>query len=163
MPTAETWQKEQLSVAFVHAVATRAGYTIGGWKVDKDGVDITLRSRGLMVDLQLKCTSSPKVTKAGYSFSLDTPTYDKLRDKERSAPGYLGLVIAPANVDDWIEHRSTEVLMACHGYWARIQDLPDAATGETKSISIDSSNILDGAAMTGMFDDALRLVKRSVA
>lgn len=163
MPDAESWQKEQLSVAFVHAVATRAGYTIGTWKVDKDGVDITLRDGGLMVDLQLKCTCSPTTTLSGYSFQLDTKTYDKLRDKRRSAPGYLGLVIAPKDVNDWIRHRPTEVLMACHGYWARIQDRNEVASGATKSIPIDPSNVLDGAAMAKMFTDALHMVKRTVA
>jgi hypothetical protein len=43
------------------------------------------------------------------------------------------------------------------------QDLDDAATGATKAISIDTANVLDGAAMAKMFVDALYLVKRPVA
>lgn len=163
MPEAESWQKEQFSVAYVHAIATRSRYTIHGWKVDKDGVDVTLRHRGLMVDMQLKCTCSPKLITGGFSFPLDTKTYDKLRDPERSAPGYLGLMIAPKNVDDWILQDPKKLLMACRGYWARIQDLQDPATGKTKSIQIPETNVLDGAAMANMFLDARHLVRRGVA
>lgn len=164
VPEATSWQKEQFSTAFIHAIATRAGYTIGYWKVDKDGVDVTLRHGGLMVDMQLKCTYSPTYLKDGtISFQLDTQTYDKLRDKDRSAPGYLGLMIAPEDVDDWLAHDPKQVLMACHGYWARIQDLPEAATGDTKAIHIDPANILDAEAMKAMFADSLHLVRRAVA
>ena len=45
--------KEQISKAYVLPVATKAGATIGERNVDKDGVDVTLRRRQLIVDLQL--------------------------------------------------------------------------------------------------------------
>lgn len=161
--TAESWQKEQLSVAYIHAIATRAGYTVGVWNVDKDGVDVTLRSRGLMVDLQLKCTCSPIENNRGYSYPLDTKTYDKLRDPDRSAPGYLALMIAPPNVDHWILHDPKQLMLACHGYWARIQDRQDVATGDTKSITLPAGNVLDAAAMGNMFVDARQLIRRGAA
>lgn len=94
---AATWQKEQVSRAFGHALATQGGYTICDWNVDKDGVDVTLRSRGLMVDIQLKWTQSPRVVRSGYSFDLDIETYDKLSDPECSAPGHLALLIVPSD------------------------------------------------------------------
>jgi hypothetical protein len=158
---AASWQKEQLSVAFVHAIATRAGYTIGGWKVDKDGVDVTLRHGGLLVDMQLKCTCSPTQTQAGYTHSLDTKTYDKLRERDRSAPGYLGLVIAPKDVEEWVRHDPKELMLACHGYWARIQDREDPANGETKSITLPEFQVLDANAMAEMFIDSRDLVRRA--
>lgn len=164
VPSPTSWQKEQFSIAYIHAVATRGGFTIGSWKVDKDGVDVTLRSNGLMVDMQLKCTCSPTTLQDGsYSFQLDTPTYDKLRSKDRSAPGYLGLMIAPNDVDEWLVHDPKRLLLACHGYWARIQDLEDPAVGDSKAIRIDPANVLDAPAMGDMFADARRLVRRAVA
>lgn len=163
MPEAESWQKEQFSLAYVHAVATRAGCTIASWKVDKDGVDVTLRQGGRMVDLQMKCTCAPRVTRSGYSFPLDTKTYDKLRDTERSAPGYLGLVIAPENIDDWIDHRPEEILMACHGYWAKIQDREDPAAGDTKSITLSPADVLNAGAIQEMFAFSLEMILRGVA
>jgi hypothetical protein len=57
---AESWQKEQFSNAFILAVATKGGYTLSDWNVDKDGVDATIRKGALMVDIQLKCTQNPE-------------------------------------------------------------------------------------------------------
>lgn len=161
MPDAESWQKEQFSVAYLHAIATRAGHTVARWNVDKDGVDATLRSRGLMVDLQLKCTSSPIKAGVGFSFPLDAATYDKLRHPDRSAPGYLALMIAPSDVDDWIVPQPEHLTLSCHAYWACIQGRTDAATGSTKSIALPSTNVLDSHALADMFATSLRMVRRT--
>ncbi|MCX5535107.1 DUF4365 domain-containing protein [Streptomyces sp. NBC_00006] len=115
---ATSWQKEQISRAYVHALASQGGYTIGEWNVDKDGVDVTLRDSGLMVDFQLKCTQSPRSIRGGYSFDLDIETYDKLRSTERSAPGHLVLLVVPPNLDLWVTHHVDSLVLACHGYWA---------------------------------------------
>jgi hypothetical protein len=157
---ADSWQKEQISRAYLHAVATAAGYTIADWNVDKDGVDATLKSHGVYVDLQLKCTQSPVSVSAGYSFQLDTATYDKLRSRDRSAPGYLALMIVPANVGKWLTHVPHRLILECHAYFARIQDRTDAATGATKAITLNSSDALDAAALRHMFVDSLNMVRR---
>lgn len=163
MSEIQSWQKEQVSVAFVHALATRHGYTIGTWRVDKDGVDVTLRDRGLMVDLQLKCTSSPTITSGGFSYQLDVSTYDKLRDPMRSAPGYLALLVVPSSIDEWIVHSPQSILLACCGYWARVQDMTREAAGDTTAIALPDAHKLDGLALERMFMDSRTLVCRSVA
>ena len=154
------WQKEQLSRAYLHAVATRGGFTIASWNVDKDGVDTTLRRGGLMVDLQLKCISSPATTATGYSYQLDAATYDKLRDRDRSAPGYIALMIARADLDDWITHADAQLVVGCHAYWAQLQDRTDAATGDTKAVAFPRSQVLSAAAIEKMFAYSLHMVRR---
>ncbi|CAM5560784.1 hypothetical protein SRIMM317S_05182 [Streptomyces rimosus subsp. rimosus] len=101
---ATSWQKEQVSRAYVHALATQGGYTLCDWNVDKDGVDVTLRSGPWMVDIQLKCTQSPRIVRGGFSFDLDVETYDKLRNPDRSAPGHLALLIVPPDIGRWVIH-----------------------------------------------------------
>jgi len=66
---AQSWQKEQISVAYLHAIATRESCTIASWNVDKDGVDATLRRGHLMVDIQLKCTQGMRQLDGAYAFS----------------------------------------------------------------------------------------------
>ncbi|MEU1462319.1 DUF4365 domain-containing protein [Streptomyces sp. NPDC005727] len=111
---ATSWQKEQIGRAYVHAIASQGGYTVGDWNVDKDGVDVTLRDRGLMVDIQLKCTESPRTVRGGYSFDLDIETYNKLRSTERSAPGHLVLLVVPPNLELWVTQHQDSVVLACH-------------------------------------------------
>lgn len=100
----ESWQKEQFSRAYLLAVATRASCTLATWNVDKDGVDATLRRGGLMVDIQLKCTRNPRGGSGYYAYDLDVSTYNKLRDSERSAPGYMALMIVPQDINVWLLH-----------------------------------------------------------
>ncbi|MGW1193953.1 DUF4365 domain-containing protein [Streptomyces sp. NPDC002559] len=151
---ATSWQKEQISRAYVHALASQGGYTVGEWNVDKDGVDVTLRDRGLMVDFQLKCTQSPRVIRGGYSFDLDVETYDKLRSTERSAPGHLVLLVVPPNLELWVTQHSDSVVLACHGYWACLHGRDSVASRATTAISLPEEQQLSVKSMRGMFNMA---------
>jgi hypothetical protein len=149
---AESWQKEQFSNAFMLAITTEGGFTIGEWNVDKDGVDVTLRSNALMVDIQLKCTQSPRTTQDGYSYDLDVKTYDKLSDPERSAPGYLALVIVPTDLNNWVTHYTQETLLACHAYWAAFDTDKIARPNQaTTAVRLPREQRLDVTALDEMF------------
>ncbi|MFP8903949.1 DUF4365 domain-containing protein [Streptomyces atacamensis] len=158
---ATSWQKEQISRAYVQVLATQGGYTICDWNVDKDGVDVTLRSRGLMVDIQLKCTQSPRVVRSGYSFDLDIETYDKLRAPDRSAPGHLVLLIVPPDIGRWVTHQSESIVLACHGYWASLHGLGKANGNATTAINLPEHQPLTVKSMGTMFDTARQLISTS--
>ncbi|MFI6297622.1 DUF4365 domain-containing protein [Nonomuraea sp. NPDC050790] len=152
MTEATSWQKEQFSRAYVLAVATRGGYTLADWNVDKDGVDVTLRWKGLMVDFQLKCTQSPRAVKDDYVFDLDLATYNKLRDPERSAPGYMALAVVPKALDKWLLHAAERLLMSCHTYWAKLQDEPAPAASRTTAIHLPRRQVLTVQSLERMFE-----------
>ena len=155
---ATSWQKEQVSRAYVHVLATQGGYTICDWNVDKDGVDVTLRSRGLMVDVQLKCTQSPRIVRGGYSFDLDIETYDKLRDPDRSAPGHLALLVVPPDLGRWVTHHAESIVLACHGYWASLHGAGTARSKGTTAISLPEHQPLTAKSMGAMFETARQLL-----
>lgn len=163
MPDADSWQKEQFSHAFLLALATKGGYTLGQWNVDKDGVDATLRKRAITVDVQLKCTMHPRESRGSYVYDLDIPTFDKLRSRERCAPGYLVLVVVPRDLDDWLSHEQDKVLLLCHGYWARIQDMPPAIGSTRTAIQVPKVQRLDTAALECMFRDSLDRLKAGIS
>lgn len=154
---AESWQQEQVSLAYVAALATKGGYTLGKWEVDKDGVDLSVkRADGLSFELQMKCTYTPKSTAqdSAYSYDLDIPTYDKLRASTRTAVGFLGLVIVPRDIEEWMLHDERELTMRCSGYWAKIQDLPAVANSSTKAIHLPRSQRIDLPGFEEMFAHA---------
>jgi hypothetical protein len=157
------WQKEQFSRAYLLAVATKGGYTLATWNVDKDGVDATIRDGALMVDLQLKCTQSPRMANADYSYDLDVATYDKLRDPNRSAPGYLALIIVPADLTNWVAHEPDRVLLSCQGYWSKLQDQPAPASTSTTTIRMPREQVLDVSALKRMFEMSLEMVRRGMS
>ncbi|MGW8884055.1 DUF4365 domain-containing protein [Streptomyces sp. NPDC055749] len=157
MGVADSWQQEQVSLAYVAALATKGGYTLGKWEVDKDGVDLSVkRADGLSFELQMKCTYSPKMASQGgsYSYDLDIPTYDKLRASTRTAVGILGLVIVPREIEEWMLHDERELTMRCSGYWAKIQDLPAVENLSTKAIQLPRSQRIDLPGFEEMFSHA---------
>jgi len=160
LPDAASWQKEEYSRAYIYAIASRAGYTLASWSKDKDGVDVTLNNAGIYVDFQLKCTRSPRLANGCYVHDLDVATYDKLRKAERSAPGYLVVLIVPENCEDWLTHKSDHLLVAGHAYWARIQDLPPVKAREKTAIALPFDQRLDAPALAGMFKDSLDRIKK---
>jgi hypothetical protein len=160
---AGSWQKEQFSHAYLLSVATHGGFTIASWNVDKDGVDATIRKDGLMVDIQLKCTQSPRQSRGDYVYDLDIPTFDKLRDSKRSAPGYLALIVVPEDINKWLTQEPEKLLLSCHGYWARIQDMPPASGSTKTAINLPRAQSLDVAALENMFQDSLnRLISGAI-
>jgi hypothetical protein len=156
-----SWQKEQISKAYVLAVATKAGVTIGEWNVDKDGVDVTLRRRQLMVDLQLKCTGSARTSGGDYAFDLDVPTFAKLTYQDRSAPAYLCLLIVPKTLQAWLHHQPEALLLRCHGYWARMSTSSSNAPPDTgaTAIRLPRTNRLDSEALEHMFEESLTMAR----
>lgn len=160
MTQATSWQKEHFSNAYVLAIATRGGCTIGSWSQDKDGVDVTLRRGGLMVDLQLKCTQSPRTAGNTFVYDLDVATYNKLRDRERSAPGYMVLVVVPAKLSDWLLHEPTHMLMACHGYWAKLQGEPAPRGNSTTVVHLPKNQALTSDSLEHMFQVALQRIRQ---
>jgi len=151
---ATSWQKEQISVAFVHAIATRAHCTIAGWNVDKDGVDVSLKRGSPQVDLQLKCTQRPRRPDGGFTYDLDVATYDKLRAEDRSAPGYLVVVLVPQAIEDWMVQAADELILHCSALYACIQDRPDANSTQTTAIHLPAAQPFDEVAIDVMMDHA---------
>ncbi|MFF1897380.1 DUF4365 domain-containing protein [Streptomyces sp. NPDC058206] len=149
----ETWQQEQISLAYVLGVATQANATVASWNVDKDGVDVTLKRNHLLVELQMKCTFDPRLLADGTTrtFDLDVATYNKLRGPRRTAAGYLGLVVVPRDVGNWLDHKPDSVLMRCAGFYAQIQNLPAASGNSTKKIHLPDNQRLEAPGLDEMF------------
>ena len=151
-----SWQQEQISLAYLSAVATRAGATSATWNVDKDGVDATLKRRHISVEFQMKCTFSPTMLADGdtFTFDLDIPTYDALREPYRSSAGYLGLVIVSRDLESWLAHDDETLLMHCAGFYARIQGMPAATGKSTKTIHLPRAQRIDLPGMDRIFREA---------
>ena len=82
--------KEELSYAYVHAVASRAGFACDRPKLDRDSVDIEIRAHGRVADdsilyspileIQAKATCLDlQSDQAEFSFDLPIKNYDDLR------------------------------------------------------------------------------------
>lgn len=130
-----TQQKEQFSLAYVHAIATVAGYALADIRVDDDSVDCLLCSRGRSgrvhsprVEVQLKCTASHAPGPEHLAFPLSMKNYDDLRDPEVHVPHVLVVVCVPNDVTDWLVHSEEQLALRRCGYWMSLRDLPPQAS-----------------------------------
>lgn len=124
----ENQQKEEISKAYVHAVAARCGYKVANWSQDDDCMDVTLCAPGILgggeiadpkIDLQLKCTSGQSYFRNGGSeiaYQLTAPRYEKLR-RRAATPKLLVLLLLPETPEEWITHSAESLIMRRCAYY----------------------------------------------
>jgi Domain of unknown function (DUF4365) len=139
----ENEQKQQLSAAYVHAVAARAGYTCQVKTVDEDSIDVLIGAGGYVDDqavvrsprleVQLKATSSPKLGTKHLTFPLKRKNYDDLRTPSL-IPSLLVVLVLPKNRAEWIETSEECMISRRCAYWASLVGMSESLN--TRSISI---------------------------
>ncbi len=138
-----TQQQEQFSIAYVHAVASAAGYSIEGINVDADSIDLSIVQFGAndkhpiydLLRVQLKCTYTHKPKSKHLSFPLKLKNYNDLRWKS-AYPRILIVVHTPKKVDDWILHSDESLALHHCGYWMSLRGMPETSNDTSVTIKI---------------------------
>ncbi len=154
-------QKEEMSKAYVRAVAARCGYAVGTWSQDQGGLDVTIGSASPVgkghlaapkVDMQLKSTADQAhVKKKHVSYQFKTrATHDALV-QPRSAPMYLVVLVLPKDDKDWVTHSPDELIMRRCAYYKLMTNEP-AATVDSPTVKVPLSNVLSPDALTKLME-----------
>lgn len=149
--------KEQISVAYLHAVTAAARCSLDILEVDYEGVDATVRQEAdhlkfssAQLDVQLKCTSQARVLKDDHlSFRLERAHHEKLRNPKTFTPRILAVMLVPGDLGEWLEQSQEHLLVRRCAYWVCLQGDPEATT-ETVTVELPRSNILDVGQLLGM-------------
>ncbi len=139
----ENEQKQQLSVAYVHAVAARAGYACQFQVVDNNSVDVQLAARGMVhskavvrspkIDIQLKATSLHTLATDRFAFPLPLKNYNDLRE-ESLVPRLLVVLLLPKDDKQWLEQTENEMISRHCAYWKSLLGQPE--TPNTTSVTV---------------------------
>jgi len=140
----------ELSYAYLHAVASRAGMECrtGSRHEDNAGVDAELTAWGpftnggylteINLKIQLKATiQTPPDDGLHYSYFLrGVKRYDDLRQATVSVPRLLVVLFLPSNADKWLSHSEDELILRRCAYWVSLRGAPptDNDTGVTVKI-----------------------------
>ena len=134
-------RKEQFSLAYVHAVATVAGFTLYRPDVDDDSIDLGVADRvnreiprPPRVELQLKCTSDDVIRDQHLVYPLKRKNYDDLRLVDLVVPRILVVVLVPGDELQWLSLSEQELTLRRCAYWASLRGRGD--TNNRRSISI---------------------------
>ncbi len=147
--------ESELSYAYLHAVASRAGFIteIAGRHTDDIGIDVTLRVVGrlannsifkrLSVDVQLKATAKKLPFKNDrYSYSLTRKNYDELRTTESTAQQLLIVFLLPKNQNEWLIHSEDALITKRCAYWLSLRGAPPSENDTSQTVYIPTANVL---------------------
>ena len=141
-----TRQQEQFSIAYIHAIASVAGYSIDKTEVDVDSIDLTIIQcgdddedypdiEGLRV--QLKCTYAnvPDRERGVLRFPLKVKNYNDLR-RNSFFPRILIVVHTPRNLGEWLTHSEEGLSLYHSAYWVSLRNAPATENQENVTVNV---------------------------
>ena len=156
--------KAELSDAYLHAVAARAGIgcEVSGRHSDGAGVDATLRARErfqaesilthFTIEIQLKATSQAvKPNAVGrYPFVLEVEHYNKLRDPGNQALHLLVILFLPPDPNHWLGHSPEGLTSRRCAYWTSLRDAPPCANETSQTVYLPEINLFNVEGLRGI-------------
>jgi hypothetical protein len=147
--------ESELSYAFLHAVAARAGFSCeaAGRHSDAAGVDALVRVRECLasdsvfrdfaVEVQLKATSEAATLQdKGYPLALRIDHYDKLRRVDTPAPRLLVALFLPVLPHGWLHHAEDGLTLRRTAYWRSLRGAPESANRASQTVYLPATQAL---------------------
>jgi hypothetical protein len=145
-PLAGTDREEQLSLAYVHAVAAAACYVVAARNLDRDGIDIQIQAGGDMrpcLDIQIKATVNLGPAQNGvFRYPLKKRNYDLLL-LEVMVPRILVVLELPKNEREWVNVTSEQLILRRCAWWTSLVGQPETKNKESVTVSIQNDRRFD--------------------
>lgn len=151
--------KERFSLAYIEAVASKAGFQVDEPKVDLDSVDGTLRAnfgRRPRIEFQAKATSQDILRESHLSFHLPIDNYNDLRVDEPINPRILIVLLMPKDESQWLCHTREELCLRYCAYWRSLEGNPPTENTTTIAVHIPVCNIFDSGQLSQLMEKAER-------
>jgi hypothetical protein len=156
MPLTENDVKAELSYAYLHAVAARAGFgcEVAGRHSDNAGVDAYVRIKERLTpeatltnfafEVQIKATSQVPAEEAGqFSYWMqDVERYDELRERSGPMPKLLVVLFLLADAVRWLEHSEDGLVARRCAYWVSLWDAPRSTNRTGQTVYLPRANVL---------------------
>ncbi|MBW2737120.1 MAG: DUF4365 domain-containing protein [Deltaproteobacteria bacterium] len=140
----EKQRREELSRAYLHAVAAVCGFKVSSWSQDDDCLDMTIGTEGVLgggtlaspkLDVQLKATSDQRRDQQeAVACNVTLDQYDKLV-RQAATPKILVALMLPQDSTEWVAHSAQELAMRRCAYYVVTTGM-SAANTDNNSITI---------------------------
>lgn len=138
-------QMEQLSMAYIRAVAADAGCQVAVPVPDVDGIDgviMATHGRRPRIDFQAKATYQDVLRDDGVHFRLPVHNYNQLRAVTRT-PRILIVLLMPEDGSEWL-HQSAEELCLRHcAYWLSLEGSGTTSNEANVTVHLPATNVFD--------------------
>lgn len=152
-------QMEQLSFAYVRAVAAQAGYSvIDNIYPDLNSMDGLIKAdwgNRPQIDFQAKATTQNIVRPDTLAFRLDIDDYDDLRRKDR-VPHILVVLHMPKGNSEWLSQTEDELCLRRCAYWMCLEGMAESSSKHRATVHVPRSQIFNGNQLDSLMDKADR-------
>jgi len=149
-------RKKCFSLAYIAAVAAKAGFDLVEPTVDTDSIDGALIShagRRPRIEFQAKATARDLLGDEEIAFPLSVKNYDDLR-RDVIIPRYLIVVVLPKSDDDWLSHSEEALILRHCGDWASLAGLSDTDNASSVTVRIPRTQQCDPDALHALMQAA---------
>ena len=163
MIVTETEQKQQISVAYVHAVASRAGFTCEREESDYDSVDVRIGAIGKLdgnsfcespsIHFQLKATATDCRKQDHLAFPISLKNYNDLR-KQTLNPRYLVVLLLPPDPALWLEQNEERMISRSCSYYVSLAAREPVPNRDNVTIHLPRNNQLTVLSLTALLSQA---------
>ena len=154
----------ELSYAYLHAVASRAGFSCeySNRHSDSAGVDATVKEDGRRLSpnsvqttfdlhVQLKATYQvPSLIDGRFSFSLPVPSYNKLRTPHITHFRILVVMFLPQDPEEWLRHTEDGLIAKRCAYWVSLRNAAESLNPKHQTVYIPQSQQLSPDSLTAL-------------
>jgi hypothetical protein len=149
--------KERLSIAYITAVAARAGCQLVEVHVDRNRIDATISAISgtrVKIDVQLKATSADILDANDAVFDLDVAAYNALRSTQVQSAQLLVVLILPDDPANWLTADEQLLALKKCSYWRNLHGEPPVTNTTTVRIRLPRSQIFGPEALRDLMDRA---------
>lgn len=151
--------KEELSYAYVHAVASRAGFGCDRPFKDRGSVDVVISADGgfpddavlqhAVMQIQLKATSQIVNGGVEFSFPLPIKNYNELRARSQ-APRLLLVFLMPEDPAHWLTVDQDTLIARRCAHWCNLKGEPEVENETSRSVRVASRNVFSPETLTAL-------------
>ena len=145
----------ELSYAYLHAIASKAGFACEYTTrhMDSVAVDAIVREEGrfLAADSLLGSFEAHlqlKESAGRWSFSLPLHQYNRLRAAHIQNPRILVLMQLPPNPEDWLRHSEESLVARQCAYWVSLRGAPPSDNETEQTVYVPRSQLLSPDSLT---------------
>ncbi|RWC40544.1 MAG: DUF4365 domain-containing protein [Mesorhizobium sp.] len=156
--------ESELSYAYLHAVASRAGVSCTSVTRHEDNAGVDAKLTGwapfpdggykteVDVKIQLKASTKPPTTVANtWSYSLaGIGRYNDLRAMTLSTPRILVVLFMPNKQTDWLAHTDDALTLRKCAYWVSLRGAPPSENATTQTVYVPKKQRFDAPGLLAL-------------
>lgn len=156
--------QEDLSLAYISAVAAKAGYNCGRPSGHDYGIDLEIGDvaqigqrrvdLGYRLHIQAKASHNFIISDDDKCilYDLKIAAYNMLILEDRGTPAILVLYCMPSDEDDWLSVYEEYTILKHCGYWISLRWMPASTNKETQRIEIPKGQMFTDSSLKSLMD-----------